>query len=215
MDELDAIATLDTLGGDAPTPAASGCQGSTERLHMTFSARPSAKAKPAARSSRASSSGGGSGVRGAAQRRHRQRQKESMASLNAQLAERRAQVQQLTQHNQCLRLKTEVLEKVVGVCETQISMLEQHMGQATLGGGAGAGGGGGAASSPQQQAGQQQQQTGQQQQQQQQQWEAQQLEQQLRLPPDEGGFSRQNSLPDPDLPADFSHIDVCARWGLL
>jgi hypothetical protein len=164
---------------------------------MTFAAQP--KAKPAGRAGsarRATSGAGGGGVRGAAQRRHRQRQKENLAQLNAQLAERMAQVQQLTQHNRHLKTKTEVLEKVVDVCDQQISLIQRHMSQVHLGSGSG----------QQQQAGASEEGQAQR--------RRQQLEQQLQLPPDEGVDPSMDAMPEPDLPPDFSHVDVCARWAV-
>jgi hypothetical protein len=88
-----------------------------------------ALAPPSDRARRTSSAAGGGAVRGAAQRRHRQRQKEQLSQLQQELGRKLQEVQQLQQQNSELKLRTEVLEKVVEGCDQQIFMIERDMGK--------------------------------------------------------------------------------------
>ncbi len=227
IDPLDALASLDEDGGPlapqqlAVAHAGSGTtqqatSGSSGTLNtssgqdwpgMTFASQPTGRpAGKASSARRAASASASAGVRGAAQRRHRQRQKDNLAQLNAQLADRMAQVQQLTQDNRHLKLKTEVLEKVVDVCDQQISIIQRHMSHVHLGSSSGSGQGQG-------QQGEEQQQQAAASEERQAQRRRQALEQQLLLPPDEGANHSLDAMPEPDLPPDFSHVEVCARWA--
>jgi hypothetical protein len=113
----------------APAPAASPSTATptTTTTTATGSAAGDAPARPS------SAAGGGGGapaagpLRGAAQRRFRQRQKDVFSQLEQQLAEKLLQVSLLAAENHELVVKADVLEKAVGCCDEQLSMIQEQL----------------------------------------------------------------------------------------